>query len=140
MALNISMTTASAELADSAITKAITNLAATIAGKKREGLVPEGSSLDVVFMLPGKLVKPDFTGMRMGGFDAASKTLYFEKAVPEHILHSNQSNEFVMRVMQDVVENASDYFNEQRADFEILRWQNLLNQINAAMEKFSVHS
>jgi len=135
MPLTISMATGSSDLANSPIAKAITQLAATVAMKKREGLVPEGAALDVTFMLPGKLAKPDFTGMRMGGFEAASKTLYFEKAVPEHILHSSQSNEFVVQVIQDVVSNASDYFQESQNDFEVLRWQNLVNQLNSAMQK-----
>lgn len=129
MALTISMSTASAELADSPITKAISGLAAMLVIKKREGLVPDSPSLDIAFMLPGKLAKPDFAGMRMGGYDAEGKTLYFEKAVPEHILYSPQSTTFVFQVMQDVVDNAFDFFQDGSTEFDMLRWQNLVNKI-----------
>lgn len=29
---------------------------------------PDGPALDINFMLPGKMEKPDFTGMLMGGY------------------------------------------------------------------------
>ncbi len=134
MTLLISMTTASSELGDSPITKAITQLATTIAIKKRDGLVPTSPTLDLTFCLPGKFDKPNFTGMRMGSYDASHQTLYFEKAVPDHIVHSSHAMEFVSVVMQDMLDGAQDFFNSERFDaapveFDVLRWQWLVNQV-----------
>ena len=139
MTLLISMTTASAELGDSAITKAITQLATTVAVKKREGLVPANPTLDVTFCLPGKFDKPDFTGMRMGRYDSTDHILYFEKAVPDHIVHSGHAMEFVAVVMQDVIAAAQGFFQAPEFDngpvtFDALRWQWLVNQIAAVLK------
>lgn len=131
MSLYISTNTASSELADSMINHAITFLAATMAIKIQHGMIPDGPSLDVTFMLPGKLDKPDFTGMRMGSYTKKNNTLFFEKAVPEHIVHSNQAKEFVAMVMQDVIISADEFFQESDTDFDIQRWQQLLEQLAA---------
>lgn len=142
MTLQISMTTASAELGDSPITKAITRLASTIAVKKREGMVPTQPTLDVTFCLPGKFDKPDFTGMRMGCYDPEARILYFERAVPDHIVHSAHAMEFVSVVLQDVVGSAQDFFQASEFDaanepFDVLRWQWLANQVNTVLQQFS---
>ena len=142
MTLMISMTTASAELGDSPITKAITQLATTMAVKKREGMVPSSPTLDLTFCLPGKFDKPQFTGMRMGGYDSTDKTLYFEKAVPDHIVHSQQAPEFVALVLQDMLDAAQDYFQAERFDnapvtFDVLRWQWLVNQVGDILKNLA---
>lgn len=137
MALTISMTTASAGLADSPIARAITHLAATVSASQRQGLVPDSPALDLQFLLPGQLAKPDFTGMRMGGYNPAQGTLHFEKAVPEHILYSQHCGAFVAQVMQDVVDNAFDFFQDG-AGFDMLRWQQLSNRLGEAMQELKL--
>lgn len=130
MTLGINVTTASQELADSHINQAIISLASLVAKKNRAGLVPVDSPfLEITFMLPGKLDKPDFSGMRMGGYTSQSNTLFFEKAVPEHILHSPQSTEYVVAVVQDVVNNACEFFKNTNAEFNDFAWQRFARQI-----------
>ena len=131
MALHISVTTASAALKESAIVKAITQLATHVVLSSRAGLIPEHPILDVTFLLPGALDKPSFSGMRMGGYQPGDATLYFEKAVPEHILHSSQSPEFVSSVLFDVIDNASDFFQEHNLPFDQLNWVKLANLLAA---------
>lgn len=132
MTLSISMKTASADLTDSAITKAITMLATKIAKSNQGTALPKKPALDVTFMLPGKLEKPAFTGMRMGGYEAGADTLFFEIAVPEHILHSSQSHLYAATALQDVVANANDFFTDNELHFNVLSWQQFVNQILAS--------
>ena len=138
MTLTISMKTASADLVDSAITKAITLLATKIAKFNRSAAMPGKPSLDVTFMLPGKLEKPAFTGMRMGGYQPEAETLFFEIAVPEHILHSSQSHLYAATALQDVVANANDFFaanvffKDSELHFNMLSWQQFVNKILAS--------
>lgn len=139
MTLTISMKTASADLADSAITKAIIGLASKVAKAKtaaplsnQAAMPPRGPALDVTFMLPGKLEKPAFSGMRMGGYESEAETLFFEIAVPEHILHSSQSHIYAATALQDVVANANDFFCDNRLHFNVLHWQKFVNQILAS--------
>lgn len=129
MSLFISTATASSELQDTPIQEAIKSFAMNLAQKKRQGHFPDGPSLDVTFMLPGQKVKPDFMGMRMGGYTKNSGTLYFEREVPEYIIHSDQAGYFVSVVMQDVVEYASEFFQEHEISFDDHQWQHALQRI-----------
>ena len=129
MGLFISINTASAELSKSPIDDAITFVAAHAAVEKRQGLIPEGPSLDVTFLLPGALDKPDFSGMRMGGYTQESHTLFFETAVPEHILKSVSAPRYVATVMQEVVTNANAFFAENNIPFDSQRWRQVMHSL-----------
>jgi hypothetical protein len=135
MTLSISVKTASADLKDSAITRAITALASKISAHTigirtpESPALPDGPAIDVTFMLPGKLEKPQFSGMRMGGYEPRGDTLFFEVAVPEHILHSTQSPQYTAVVLQDVIANASDFFQDHQLHFNTLRWQQFINAV-----------
>lgn len=123
MGLYISVTTASSGLTDSPINHAITTLASRVAGERKQGNIPGGPSLDITFMLPGEMEEPDFSGMRMGGYSTEGDTLYFETAVPKHIIHSPQAGQYVAMVMQDVIANAEAFFSETEVAFDSGQWQ-----------------
>lgn len=129
MSLRINVTTASADLAESPIQHAILTLASLVAEKQRLGTVPADPSLEITFMLPGKLDKPPFSGMRMGGYTDKNNTLYFEKAVPENILHSTASPKFVFTVIVDMVVNAGEFFQESDVPFDHIGWFRLASEI-----------
>lgn len=137
MSLRINIKNPSAELTDSAINHAITLLATLVASKMKE--VPQQPILELTFMLPGKLEKPAFSGMRMGGYNNNEHTLFFEKAVPEHILHSPRSIAYVAAVLDDVVENASDFFADTSTEFNTPSWQQLASAIRADLKKQGLH-
>lgn len=138
MSLYISTKTASSELANSHITQAITVLAATMAVKTQHGLIPDGPSLDVTFLLPGEFDMPDFSGMQMGGYSAKGNTLFFETAVPEHIVHSTQAKQYVAIVMQDMIANANGFFSEIKVDFDVERWERLLDKLTSDDDNLSL--
>lgn len=129
MSLYISITTASSTLSDSPINNAITALATRLAGKKVQGDTPCGPVLDMTFMLPGRDEQPEFSGMRMGGYTSEGDTLYFETAVPSHIVYSQQAGEYVAMVMEDMVANAQAFFYENDVDFDVIQWQLYVAQI-----------
>lgn len=131
MSLYISINTASSELNHSPINDAITFVAAHAALERRKGLIPDGPSLDITFLLPGQLEKPDFSGMRMGGYNYDGDTLFFETAVPEHILHSNDAPRYVAVVMQDVISHATDFFKEKNIQFDADRWREVMLTLTA---------
>jgi hypothetical protein len=122
MTLYISIKTPSQELSNSAVNDAITFFAAHAAVAKRQGRLPGGPSLDITFLFSGKNEQPDFSGMRMGGYNQDSQTLFFESAVPEHISHSEQAPRYVSLVLQDAIENASEFFKENNIDFNGDQW------------------
>lgn len=129
MSLYISVATASSNLSASPIADAITMLAAKVASEKQQGRFPQGPSLDITFMLPGQEEKPDFTGMRMGGYTTEGGTLYFETAVPEHIIHSQQAGQYVAMVIQDVIVHAEAFFVENELGFNTQQWWRCVERV-----------
>jgi len=101
MSLYISIKTPSQYLSNSPINDAITFLAAHAAIEKRQGRFPDGPALDVTFLFSGKNEQPDFSGMRMGGYNQDNQTL----------------------VLQDVIENASEFFKENNIAFNSDQWR-----------------
>lgn len=123
MTLYISMNTPSPDLDKTPISEAITFMATYVAIEKRNGRFPQtGPALDITFMLGNKDDVPPFHGMRMGGYSDENNTLYFETAVPEKINHSQNASHYVMAIMYDVVEQAIEFFAENRIMFDSEFW------------------
>jgi hypothetical protein len=122
MSLYISINSPTKDLEKSPIDEAITILAANAAIEKRNGHLPKGPTLDVTFMLSNNLDVPPFKGMRMGGYTHENQTLFFQSAVPEHIVRSKHAPRYVAVALQDVVDNASDFFKSNNIAFDEAQW------------------
>lgn len=129
MSLSINIRSASSDASDSPISRAITHLAAVVKRRQLEGALPEGPTLDVTFMLPGKLEKPGFNGMRMGGYTDRERVLYFEASVPDTLVHSSQAGRYVELALNDVVTNANDFFVQNYRPFDRAAWQEVLDHL-----------
>ncbi len=129
MSLYIGVTSAGSDLKDSTINSVITQFAVSCAQLKQRDLIPEGPSLDITFMLPGKLEKPNFSGMQMGGYTSENKTLFFEIAVPDHIINSELSRKYLTVSIQDVLFNAAEFFEESNITFDTPLWKKQLSQV-----------
>lgn len=129
MSLYISTNMPSSKLVNTAIDEAITFVAAHAAIERKHGRMPTGPSLDVTFMLPGEYEIPLFQGMRMGGYTHESDTLYFETAVPEHIIKSDEAPRYIAIVMEEVVENAREFFFENKIDFNARQWRTTIAKL-----------
>ena len=122
MSLFISVNTPNKELEKSPIDSAITALAINAAVEKRSGRLPKGPALDITFMLPGKQDNPAFNGMRMGGYTNKNQTLYFENVVPKHLVYSKDAAKYIALSLQDVVDNANDFFKDNNMPFDKDQW------------------
>lgn len=130
MSLYISVNTPSAEFAKSPIDEAITYYAASIAMEKRIGTFPQGPKLDITFSLSSYQEAPPFNGMRMGPYDDQNQTLYFETAIPPQMTQSEVAPRYVEAILQDVINNAHDYFSELGVSFDIYQWQEAIGRIS----------
>lgn len=140
MKLFVSINSPSQEMAKSPIDEAITFLAAHAAMEGRQGHFPTGPSLDITFMLSSKEDAPPFSGMRMGGYNQEGETLYFEAAVPETMTESEQAPLYVALVMQDMVDNAKQYFDELGVDFDLDNWKRVIDDLTEVeTEKVVTH-
>lgn len=133
MSLSISMKTPSRDLEKSPIDQAITTLAVSVAQQARGGGLPGGPALDLTFLLSTAQDRPPFDGMRMGGYTPDNRTLFFEAVVPEAMGHSPQASHYVAAVLQDMVDNAADYFAELDIAFDNLGWQQALTPMLEAV-------
>lgn len=129
MSLYISTASASQDYKGSRINHAITQLAAAIAQQKLRSDFPNSPSLDINFLLPGKLEKAPFSGMQMGGYTKHNHTLYFECAVPESMINSSHAEAYVEAVLDDVIVNAADYFSDTNVHFDQRLWTHSINQL-----------
>lgn len=132
MSLYISINTASSTLGQSQIDDAITFMAAHAAIEKNQGRLPNGPSLDITFLLPGEFELTPFEGMRMGGYTKECDTLFFETAVPEHILKSTDAPQYVAVVMQEVIENAQEFFIENKIEFNATEWRRTITNLTVS--------
>lgn len=133
MSLSINIRSASSDALDSQMSRAITHLAAKAVRRSHHGDMPAGPGLDITFMLPGKLDKPGFQGMRMGGYTDREQVLYFETSVPEALIQSNQAVRYVELTLQDAIDNANDFFVQNYRDFDRAGWQRVLDQLSLTM-------
>jgi hypothetical protein len=129
MRLFVSINSPSQELAKSQIDEAITFIAAHAALESREGHFPLGPALDITFMLSTEADAPPFTGMRMGGYNKEGDTLFFEAAVPEKMSRSDEAPRYVALVMQDMVDNAKQFFDEMHIDFDLDNWKRVIDNL-----------
>ncbi len=110
-------------LEKSPIERAITAVAMSVASNAEIATLSGGPRLDITFNLSHQGDVPSFQGMRMGGFNDADNTLYFEACVPEAINHAKNAKDYVAAIIEDVIDNASDYFREINIAFDKTHWQ-----------------
>ncbi len=134
--LSISMNLPSRDLEKSAMERAITAFALSIATQKEatQGL-QAGPTLDITFMLAFNGDKPPFDGMRMGGYTANDNTLYFQAAVPETFNNSERAKDYVAAILEDVVTNAIDYFQTTDIRFDAINWKRALPPLISGADK-----
>jgi len=69
--------------------------------------------------LPSQQEKADFTGLRLNSFDRTGQILRIECAVPEKMVASIHARRFVIAIMQDAIDAAGEFFNEQHILYDV---------------------
>jgi hypothetical protein len=119
MTLHIGSMIPDRSLDESALIKAITKVATDLA-RLRDQLVQKRTPvLDIVFLLPSRQEKADFAGLRLHSFDTDGQILRIESAVPEKMVASIHAERFVIAIMLDAIDAASEYFREQHILFDV---------------------
>jgi len=128
--LSISINMPSRELEKSAVEQAVTSLALNLAVAREQLIVlSEQPKLDVTFLLAYQGDRPEFQGMRMGNYTPEENILFFQAAVPEAYNHSPLAPQYVAAVMDDVISNALDYFQDKGVAFDFSKWQTALQPL-----------
>jgi len=119
MTLHIGAMMPDRSLDESILVKAITQVAADLAGLRDQAVQKKTPVLDIVFLLPSRVEKADFAGLRLHSFDTARQILRIESAVLEKMVTSIHAERFVIAIMQDAIDAAGEFFSEQHILFDV---------------------
>lgn len=119
MTLHIGSMMPDRSLDESVLGIAITKIATAFARLRYQMVQQKTPVLDVIFLLPSQREKADFTGLRLHSFDRTGQILRIESAVPENMVTSVLAERFVIAILQDAIDAASQFFNEQHILFDV---------------------
>ena len=131
MALFISAFLPDRELDETPFYQALTKVAIDLSQYRKHPVQTSKPNLDLYFLMSGVDEQPAFEGMRFHSFDAKSNTLKIESSVPRKLLQSVHAKHYVVAVMQDAVEGAHDFFEEQKIGFQYDEYHYLIEALNA---------
>ena len=92
-------------------------------------------AVNVVFLVPGSRVEPDFDGLLDGTFSAAQQLLTVEVAVPEEELESETLTPFLVQSLQGANAVAFHYFDELGVNFPLREAEQLVQEIGDSMRQ-----
>jgi len=118
MTLHIGSMMPDRSLDESALVQAITKVATELGRLRDQPVQKRTPTLDIVFLLPSQQEKADFVGLRLHSFDTAGQILRIESAVPEKMVTSIHAERFVIAIMLDAIDAASEFFSEQHILFD----------------------
>ena len=117
MTLHIGAMMPDRSLDESFLIKAITKVATDLATLRNQLVQQKTPVLDIVFLLPSRVEKADFAGLRLHSFDTVRQILKIESAVPEKMVTSIHAERFVIAIMLDAIDAAGEFFGEQHILF-----------------------
>jgi hypothetical protein len=138
MTLHIASMMPDRALEESAIGNAITSIAMDLAGLRDHPLQKRCPVLDLVFLLPNHQDKADFDGLRLHSFDPTTQTILMESSVPQKMVTSIHAERYVIAVMLDAIDAASEFFNEQHILFDAPGHQSLIESATSN-EQLAIH-
>lgn len=130
MTLHIGSMMPDRSLDESALVQAITKVATDLGRLRDQPIQKKTPTLDIVFLLPSQQEKADFVGLRLHSFDTAGQILRIESAVPEKMVTSIHAERFVIAIMLDAIDAASEFFNEQNILFDASAHLALVGLVN----------
>jgi hypothetical protein len=130
MTLHIGSMIPDRSLDESTLIKAITKIATDLARLRDQHSLKMTPDLDIIFLLPSRQEKADFAGLRLHSFDDVRQSLRFESAVPENMVSSIHAERFVIAILLDAIDAASEFFTERHILFNAPAYQSLVERIN----------
>jgi hypothetical protein len=117
-------------LDESAFIKAVTKVAANLAGLREHHAQKRTPVLDIIFLLPSQQERADFIGLRLHSFDASGQILRIESAVAENMVSSIHAERFIIALMLDAIDAAKEYFGEQQILFDAAEHATLVDLLS----------
>lgn len=85
--------------------------------------------VNIIFIVPGSLIKPDFSGMKTGFFSKKRKGLVIQIAVPQSVLDCGTEEPFAIESLMNAMDLADEYFRKKGLDFDLGGAKNLILEV-----------
>lgn len=95
-------------------------------------LTPDDARLNVVFHVPGEILRPDYEGARSGRFERATNSLMVQVAVPESSLGEVDERSTLLSLLSLAVECASEFFATRGIAANLARHDQVIAQLQCA--------
>jgi hypothetical protein len=79
-------------------------------------------SLDIVFHVPGSILKPEHVGLRTGKFSRKERMLQVQIAVPEHLLESPELRKFLLKSIREAIHLAKPKFAKAAIPYPVAEY------------------
>jgi Ankyrin repeats (3 copies) len=95
----------------------------------------EGTRLDVVFHVPGSVLKPDFAGVRTGSLSRKTQMLQVQVAVPPEMVNADEDEGvgFCLGALRNAVDAADARLAKAGMPFDARRLRDLVDRMQARL-------
>jgi hypothetical protein len=91
--------------------------------------------INPIFVVPGSVSKPDFTGVEIGKFSASRNGLVIKISVPDSVVAGENVTQFLISALRSAVELASEYFQKHGIVFSVMKSERLIRSIKSRLER-----
>ncbi|HEY2083782.1 MAG TPA: hypothetical protein VGI88_13450 [Verrucomicrobiae bacterium] len=95
---------------------------------------PNFPDINIVFHVPGSIVKPDYSGIRTGKFSAKSKTLMIQVAVPESLKDSPELESFLHESIIEAIAVAKMFFEKKKVQFIEKKYLSVIEEMQKRLQ------
>ena len=95
---------------------------------------PNAIDINIVFHVPGSVVKPDYSGIRTGRFSVKEKTLMIQVSVPENVMDSPELDSFFQKSMIEAIHLAKGYFEKKKLQFDEVEYLRIIQETRDRLE------
>ncbi|WP_147414316.1 hypothetical protein [Sphingomonas gilva] len=107
--------------------------ASQVAARVRDPGYDDGQEawINPIFVVPGTINEPDFTGHKLGHFSKKEKGLSVAIAVPQSVADGKGIQEFIGQSLREAVRLAAAYFASKGISFSTLKAEKIILAIEA---------
>ena len=113
-------------------TSPVYGLIGELAKALNSGERPDEGSLDVVFHVPGSLVKPEFNALRLTKFSRKERMQMIEIPVPQELVYSSGLKSFLLEKLKEAVEAGEKRFKAAGIPYPKANYIRALDEVAAA--------
>lgn len=88
------------------------------------------AKVNIVFILPGSIHKPDFVGLRSGKFSIPEKTLMIQAAVEDEFVSAGDEKvilQYIFEVADEAIGMAKSYFDRKGVLYNLQKDRSMLD-------------